>query len=145
VCARLRRYAATNWALHFNDIDPSTMTDEAFDRGLHILYDVLTNKNNVATFVEKNYMLTPNSPPYFYIDNSPYAYMHAQAKQGGELRVTQFKSNVEEWLKKSAGVGSLENQPELSAWVQQLAAQPERTLDMREHICKTGWLDARIN
>jgi hypothetical protein len=142
VCARLRRYAATNWALHFNDIDSSTMTDEAFDRGLHILYDVLTNKNDVATFVEKNYVLTPNSSPYFYIDNSPYAYIHAQAKRGRGLRMTQFRSNVEQWLKRWADVGSLENQPELSAWVQELAAQPERTLDTLAKAHLKNWLGA---
>ncbi|CAN9121033.1 unnamed protein product [Alternaria alternata] len=81
----------TNWALHFNDIDPSTMTDEAFDRGLHILLDVLPNKNNVATFVEKNHILTANSPPYFYIDNSTLC-LHACT---GEARVENWGDTVQ--------------------------------------------------
>lgn len=133
-CEALRQYAAANWALHFIDIDLSVTRDDDVLRGIRLVYDVLTNKNDVAGFFEKNFPITTKWLPYTSILVRP------GGRSGG--RVTQLQLTLALWFERAASMESSKFEPQITAWMEEIRAQeqPGKVLAVlaRAHI--QNWL-----
>jgi hypothetical protein len=120
LCQRTRQYAATNWALHFIDIELSSLTDQKVAQGISMLYGILSSANGVADFMEKHFVLTPNI--------SPYAHIFMQPKHPEGSRLTRFQTKTAAWLHRAAGLDKDEFQPPLLIWIIDMMARPQKLL-----------------
>ncbi len=119
VCKPLQQYAATNWALHFIDIDARALSEDEISHGTLMLYDILTNKNDTAGFFEKNITLTLNFLPYTHILVRP------DGRHGG--RNTRFQIRLALWFDQVAR-RDLNLEAHVISWVKDMMAEPRKVL-----------------
>lgn len=98
--SKLGDYAVKYWHDHFNELDPTTLSDEEFNEALTSVYKITSNENNVAKKIE----LLASQPAYIYPENSSdeaipwYTRLESWAKKGESLPPQILNSEIREWL-----------------------------------------------
>ncbi|KAF2265868.1 hypothetical protein CC78DRAFT_567200 [Lojkania enalia] len=125
--SKLRSYALSYWHEHFSDLDPDSASDADVSLVLSLLYQIMSNENNVAKLFER-----------FTYPSDIYTVSEEGAAK-------PWYDKIQLWAVRGTSESIQALRPEVKAWAAHVTANPKDTLVPLARGHKQSWLTEPVD